>query len=503
MKLVTLAIKDIFPSPDNPRVVDQSDPDFVELLESVKAIGVVQPVQVREHPKRKGKFELLAGQRRLAAAQGAKRTEIPALDHGRMADDQAFRITFIENTYRKDLKLIEQGNAAAIALDKCGGDATAAGLIVGQTAHWVSMRADANLHKSWASAVMNVDFSQWTAAHLAILARLPAEVQERFFRQRSSYPWSVCESWAVADLERRCAEELMTLAKAPFETGEGSKCHGCPKRSSAQPLLWGEIAEHAGSYKDRCLDRKCWEKRETKAAKVDLRDKRAKYEGLRCISTADRFNIDPQAVKRKYGRDVLYPDDYKIVTKKTKGAVPALVVAGRDKNKVRYVKVATSLRQAAVGGAAPKAYKPSAKQLAEQREDERLGKVTERFDQQLAERLFSDMTPVGICLLAQIYGVYGLGRIDVAELCQPFEKHAAKGPAAALSFCLEGLWEATQLTIRDGQGPVPNIKDLRTIGKAVGIDPDPLYAEVVAEEQAEPTPESNSSSGEQGKDAKG
>ena len=80
MQLPTAAI---MPSGENPRIINEKDPRFVELAESVAAQGVMVPVHVR--PKGK-KYELLAGERRLRAANVAKRETLPAMVHYGMTD---------------------------------------------------------------------------------------------------------------------------------------------------------------------------------------------------------------------------------------------------------------------------------------------------------------------------------------------------------------------------------------------------------------------------------
>jgi len=50
------------------------DPDFQNLVENVKANGILQPVILRVHPKKKDSYELLAGHRRFKAAEKAKLT---------------------------------------------------------------------------------------------------------------------------------------------------------------------------------------------------------------------------------------------------------------------------------------------------------------------------------------------------------------------------------------------------------------------------------------------
>ena len=79
-----------------------------ELAESIKANGVVQPILVRPLPD--GRFQLIAGERRLLASKLAEKATIPAILR-QVSDEQAMEITIVENLQRADLNPIEQARA--------------------------------------------------------------------------------------------------------------------------------------------------------------------------------------------------------------------------------------------------------------------------------------------------------------------------------------------------------------------------------------------------------
>jgi len=79
-----------------------------ELVESIKATGVVQPVVVR--PIANGRFQLVAGERRWLASKSAGKATIPAVVR-EVSDAQALEITIIENLQREDLNPVEQARA--------------------------------------------------------------------------------------------------------------------------------------------------------------------------------------------------------------------------------------------------------------------------------------------------------------------------------------------------------------------------------------------------------
>src|SRR5476651_35251 len=79
-----------------------------ELVESIKASGVIQPVVLR--PAANGRYQLVAGERRWHASKRAGKTTIPAVVR-QISNEQAMEITIIENLQREDLNPVEQARA--------------------------------------------------------------------------------------------------------------------------------------------------------------------------------------------------------------------------------------------------------------------------------------------------------------------------------------------------------------------------------------------------------
>ena len=92
------------------------EPDALDdLAASVKAHGVLQPVLVR--PLGPGRYELIAGERRVRAAQQAGLSEIPALVQA-MTDEESLTVALIENIQREDLNAIEAARGYRQLLDQ-------------------------------------------------------------------------------------------------------------------------------------------------------------------------------------------------------------------------------------------------------------------------------------------------------------------------------------------------------------------------------------------------
>lgn len=102
-----LPIDHVLPNRYQPRR-DFSDSELVELAESVKQNGLLQPILVRR--KGDGFFELIAGERRLRAAKLAGLHSIAAIVRN-SNDEQTIELALVENLQRKDLNPMEAARA--------------------------------------------------------------------------------------------------------------------------------------------------------------------------------------------------------------------------------------------------------------------------------------------------------------------------------------------------------------------------------------------------------
>lgn len=85
------------------------DQALQSLIESVRVQGVVQPIVV--HQRTDGGFELVAGERRLRAAQQAGLTQIPAKVVSGLDENQLNFIAAMENLQREDLNPVDEADA--------------------------------------------------------------------------------------------------------------------------------------------------------------------------------------------------------------------------------------------------------------------------------------------------------------------------------------------------------------------------------------------------------
>ena len=78
---------------------------LVQLTESVRSVGILEPLLVR--PLNDKKYELVVGERRYRAAQAAGLTEVPVTIK-KLTDEEALQISLIENLQREDLNPVEE-----------------------------------------------------------------------------------------------------------------------------------------------------------------------------------------------------------------------------------------------------------------------------------------------------------------------------------------------------------------------------------------------------------
>jgi ParB family transcriptional regulator, chromosome partitioning protein len=95
------------PNPRQPRR-QFNDERLAELAHSIREKGIIEPLIVREAED--GTFELIAGERRLRAAQLAGLEDVPVLLR-RSADRESLEIALIENLQREDLNPVDEARA--------------------------------------------------------------------------------------------------------------------------------------------------------------------------------------------------------------------------------------------------------------------------------------------------------------------------------------------------------------------------------------------------------
>lgn len=111
----TIAIDAIEPNPEQPRT---EFGDLTELTESIREKGVLEPLLVVRGPER-GKYMIIAGERRWRASKLAGLKEVPCIEMD-LDEKGVAEIALIENLQRKDLTVWEEADGLAALADKFG-----------------------------------------------------------------------------------------------------------------------------------------------------------------------------------------------------------------------------------------------------------------------------------------------------------------------------------------------------------------------------------------------
>lgn len=101
-----IPLRDIITKDNQPRK-SFDDESLNELAKSIEVNGVIQPILLRAI---NDKFEIIAGERRFRASQIAKLEEIPAIIID-VDDEDAAKLSLVENIQREDLNPIEEAKA--------------------------------------------------------------------------------------------------------------------------------------------------------------------------------------------------------------------------------------------------------------------------------------------------------------------------------------------------------------------------------------------------------
>jgi ParB family chromosome partitioning protein len=105
-ELLRLPVAQIQPNPYQPRQHFDAQ-RLQELADSIRQQGLVQPIVVRRHAE---VFQLVAGERRLRAAQIAGYETVPALIK-KVSDQETLEFALLENLQREDLNPMEEARA--------------------------------------------------------------------------------------------------------------------------------------------------------------------------------------------------------------------------------------------------------------------------------------------------------------------------------------------------------------------------------------------------------
>lgn len=309
-QITTLLIEQLIPSPTNPRK-HFDEAKLQELSSSIKVHGVLQPLLVRVAlqddghgaVENKGKFEVIAGERRYRAAKLAGIDQVPVMIRN-LSDTDVLHAQVIENLQRDDLHELEEAEGYERLLkekDRSGQPYTAESIAaeIGKSRAYVYARL--KLLDLCGEARAACYAGEIDASTALLIARIPVhKMQVEALKEVTRKMEYGTQNHAKGDkaMSYRRARELLQerymldLAEAPFDIKDADliakcgSCTGCTKRTGNQPELFDDV-----SSKDVCTDPVCHAMKKT--AHVLALQKEAEEKGNKLLLGKDAKKLIP------------------------------------------------------------------------------------------------------------------------------------------------------------------------------------------------------------------
>lgn len=228
---------------------------MTELSESIKVLGVAQPILVRPAGK-DDKFEVIAGERRVLAAKKAGLEDVPAMV--RVVDDeQLLELQLVENLQREDVHPMTEAEGYE-ALREMGRSADEIADKVGKSKAYVYARIKLlDLCKEGRRAFYDGKLNASTGLYLA---RIPVEKLQQQALKEITTGGDGGEPMSAREAQEHIHDNYMLrLSDAGFKTEDANlvpkagACGACPKRTGNQAQLFGDV-----KGADVCTDPVCF-----------------------------------------------------------------------------------------------------------------------------------------------------------------------------------------------------------------------------------------------------
>lgn len=263
-KLANVKLSDIITSTTNEMFRDKSEltaEAIIELTDSVKQVGIIQPILLR--PLKNNKFELVCGERRFRAAGYANLVTIPA-NIRELTDQEALDIQITENLQRKDVHPAREAKAYKMMMTKAKCTINELAIRFGKTEHYIAIRV--KLNDLVPEAMKDFHEGLMSLGHALLIARLDAVDQQEVIKQCTSShhreKQRIKYYETIHELEDFINESIIcNLATASFKKDDvtllpkAGGCISCVKRSGANQLF-ADMED-----KDRCFDRSCFKEK--------------------------------------------------------------------------------------------------------------------------------------------------------------------------------------------------------------------------------------------------
>ena len=170
-RVVFLPARSIRPNPAQPRKIFRPD-SLRELSDSIRQHGILQPLSVR---RVEGGYELIAGERRLRAAQDAGLTDIPCILM-QMDDRESGMAAMVENLQRQDLDCVEEAMGISRLLTQWHMSQEQAARLLGKSQSAVANKLRLLRHSEPVLTALRE--GELTERHARALLKLPGEEEK-------------------------------------------------------------------------------------------------------------------------------------------------------------------------------------------------------------------------------------------------------------------------------------------------------------------------------------
>lgn len=227
-------IEDLHPNRSQPRT-RFDDATLNELAQSIKDMGVLEPILVRKRAQ--GGYDIVAGERRWRAAQRAGLHDVPVFVR-ELNEGKAFEAALVENLQREDLNPLETARAFARLLEEYNHTQESLAQLIGKDRSTVANAL--RLLKLPESVMDLIESKELSEGHgRALLGAGDVATIQRLARE------AVAQQWSVRETERR-ARVSAKAAPADGEPESGSH-EKPPEKSPNQRDLEDRLSRSVGA----------------------------------------------------------------------------------------------------------------------------------------------------------------------------------------------------------------------------------------------------------------
>jgi ParB/RepB/Spo0J family partition protein len=294
----------ITPSLTNPRKTF-NEAKMLDLVESIRASGVHQPILVRPLPanrlddtfRNRGDgmplptHEIVSGERRYRASKRAEQATIPAMIR-RLSDQEVLEIQIVENLQRDDLTELEEAEGYQRLCDETNIAKELVGERIGKSRSYVYGRMkllDLTSAPREALRAGEIDGSK-----ALLIARIPDEklqlkalaaATEKDHQDSPRLSYRALQTWVQQNVMLKLSAARFSIVDANLVPDAGD-CASCLKRTGANPDLFADV-----DGPDVCTDPACFHSKA--AAHTEQLIAQAKAKGMEVIEGKEALEMQP------------------------------------------------------------------------------------------------------------------------------------------------------------------------------------------------------------------